>query len=405
MLIIICLPLIAMEELKSTKSNSSSARVAALNMLCLLLKGVNSSSLPLVRILFDFSIMKVNHFVCSAFDSEKQLHFLKLFSFVISNNSIASLISWQDVIFLTETSKKALEITEDPEMIHEWSEFILTLSLLPNSNIEIIMSILIDAFISRIYSFCNNRDVFNPTILSSIFICLSKLSIFYLAAKSNLFSDNNHLRSSVSCLLNEVKTETAAVLSTAKLSNANNLEDFEKIVSGLFAIHKYLLYNRPKVIQEQMNCWTQCNAVFKSSCNLLFSTNRGLITEVLLSVFAKNYNPESDQNFHFFMQMFYNQEGPEFIKSVLQFFKTPKESWKNQEILLKLILEFSKYESNEVILVEIWSLLMIQIMDMSSSGFKFKAVVWLLIENVCKLVEKIESFDPARITKDFVIKF
>lgn len=401
MLIILCLPLIAMEEHKSSKPNSSPARVAAINMLCLLLKGVNSSSLPLVRILIDFSVMKVNHFVCNAFDSEKQLHFLKLFSCIISNNLIAPLLSRKDVIYLTETSKKALEITEDPELIHNWSEFTLTLGLLPNSNIEIIMPILIDAFVARLYSCSKNRDIFNPSLLSSIFICIAKLSIFYLAAKSNLFSDNYHLRSSVSCLLNEVKTETTVVLSTVKLSTAINLEDFEKIISGLFTIHQYLLHNKP-IGQDEMSCWTQCSLVLKSSCNLLFSTNRGLITEVLLTVFTKNYDPESGQNFHLFMQMFYNQEGSEFIKSIIHLFKTSKETWKNQDVLLKFLLEFSKNESDETILLEIWSLLMGQIKDMSSSGFKFKSVIWLLIENICKLLEKIESFDSVRITKDFV---
>lgn len=405
MLIILCLPLIAMEEHKSSKPSSSPARVAAINMLCLLLKGVNSSSLPLIRILIDFSVMKVNHFVCNAFDSEKQLHFLKLFTCIISNNLIAPLISWQDAIYLTETSKKSLEITEDPELIHNWSEFTLTLGLLPNSNIEIIMSILIDAFVARLFSCSKNRDIFNPSLLSSIFICIAKLSIFYLAAKSNLFSDNYHLRHSVSCLLNEVKTETTVVLSTVKLSTTINLEDFEKIISGLFIIHQNLLHNKPIGVEDEMSCWIQCSVVLKSSCNLLFSTNRGLITEVLLAVFTKIYDPESGQNFHLFMQMFYNQEGSEFIRSTINLFKTSKETWKNQDILLKFLLEFSKHESNETILLEIWSLLMGQIKDMSSSGFKFKSVIWLLIENVCKLLEKIESFDSARITKDFVSIF
>jgi hypothetical protein len=404
-LIIICLPLIAMEEHKSSKLNSSPARVAALNMLCILLKGVNSSSLPLIRILIDFSIIKINHFVGNTFDPEKQLHFLKFFSSIIPNNLIAPLLSWQDVIYLTETSRKALEITEDPELIHNWSEFSLTLGLLPNSNIEIVMSILIDAFVARLYSCSNNQDIFNPALLSSIFICIAKLSIFFLAAKSNLFSDNCHLRSSVSCLLNEMKTETTVVLSTVKLSNAINLEDFEKIISGLYIIHQHLLRNEPKDIQDDMNCWTQCSVVLKSSCNLLFSTNRGLITEVLLAVFTKTDNPESGQNFHLFMKMFFNQEGSEFIRSAIYFFKTSKETWKNQDILLKFILEFSKHESDETILLEIWALLMGQIKDMSSSGFKFKSVIWLLIDNVCKLLEKIESFDLARITKDFVRKF
>lgn len=391
-----------MEEHKSSKPNSSPARVAALNMLCLLLKGVNCSSLHLVRILIDFSMMKVNNFVCNISDSEKQLHFLKLFTCIISNDCIAQLFSWQDAIYLSEINKKALEITEDPELIHNWSEFTLTLSLLPNSNIEIIMSILIDAFVARLYSCSKSPDIFNPAILSSIFICIAKLSIFYLAAKSNLFSDNHHLRSSVSCLLNEVKNDTTTVLSTVKLSTAINLDDFDKIISGLFIIHQHLLHNRPKDIQDEMNCWTQCSLVLKSSCNLLFSTNRGLITEVLLAVFTKTYCPESDQNFHLFMQMFYNQEGSEFIRSASHLFKTSKETLKNQDILFKFLLEFSKYEIDEIILLEIWSLLMSQIKDLSSSGFKFKSIIWLLIENVCKLLGKIESFDSARITKDFV---
>lgn len=389
-----------MEEHRSSKSNSAPVRIAALNMLCVLLKGVNSSSLPLVRILIDFSILKVNYFVCNTFDSEKQLQFLKLFNCIILNNLIAPLLSWQDIIYLTETSKKALD--GDSEIIHNWCEFSLNLGLLPNSNIEIIISILNDALVARLHNFRKNSDNFNPVILSSIFICIAKLTIFYLAAKSNLFSDNYHLRSSVSCLLNEVKTETTTVLSNIKLSATIDLEDFEKIIYGLFTAHQYLIYNKPYEIQEQITSWTQCNGVLKSSCNLLFSTNRNLITEVLLAVFIKLFNAETGQNFHLFMQMFYNHEGSEFVKSAVHLFKTSKETWKNQEILLKFILEFSKHETDETIILEIWTILMGQIKDSSSSGFKFKPVIWLMIENVCKLLEKIESFDPARITKDFV---
>lgn len=391
-----------MDEHKSSKSNSSPARVAALNMLCLLLKGVNSSSIPLVRILIDFSIFKVNHFVCSVFDPEKQMHFLKLFNSIIPNNLIAPLLSWQDTLFLTETSKVAFEVTEDPELVYNWSEFTLTLGLLPNSNIEIIMSILIDAFVPRLYHCSKNCGIFNPSFLSSIFICVAKLSIFYLAAKSNLFSNNYHLRSSVSCLLNEVKTETTAALSSVKLSSSINLEDFEKIISSLFTAHNNLVKNKPNGIEDEIAGWTQCNIVLKSSCNLLYSTNRGLITEVLLAVFTKTYNSESGQNFHVFMKMFYNLEGSEFIRSAIHLFKTSKESWKNQEFLLKFILEFSKHETDEAIVLEIWALLIGQIKDLSSSGFKFKSIIWLLIENVCKLLEKMESVDSTRIIKDFV---
>ena len=158
------------------------------------------------------------------------------------------------------------------------------------------------------------------------------MAIFYLAAKSNLFTDNYHLKSSVSCLLNEVKTEITAVLSTVKLSATISLEDFEKIISGLLTMHHYLLENKPLDAEDEARSWTQCAIVLKSSCNLLYSTNRNLITEVLLALFSKTYNPESKQNFYLFMQMFYNQEGSEFFRSVIYIFKTSKETWKNQEM-------------------------------------------------------------------------
>lgn len=402
MLIILCLPLIAMEENKFSKPSSSPTRVAALNLLCSLLKGVNSISLPFVRILIDFSMSKVNYFVCNSFDMEKQSHFLTFMNSIISNNLIASIFTWQDIVYLTETCKKALEITEKSEIAHRWCEFTLTLALLPNSNIEIVMSILTDALVARLHFLSEKTGCSNLALLSSFFICVSKLSIFYLAAKSNLFTDNHHLKSSVSCLLNEVKTETTTVLSTVKLSTAISLDDFDKILSGLLTAHHYLLEHKPLDTEDETTSWIQCAIVLKSSCNILYSTNRNLITEVLLALFSKTYNPDSKQNFYLFMQMFYNQEGSEFIRSVIYIFKTSKETWKNQEILLKLILEFSKHESNEAILIEIWSFLMGMIKDLSSSGFKFKSIIWLLIENMCKLLGKIESFDSPKVAKDCV---
>ena len=82
--------------------------------------------------------------------------------------------------------------------------------------------------------------------------------------------------------------------------------------------------------------------------------------------------------------------------------KTSKETWKNHEILLKFILQFGKYESDETIILEVWNILLGQIKDISSSGFKYKSIIWLLLETCCTLMDKLESFEPNRISKDFV---
>lgn len=401
----LCLPLLSMEERKESKMTLSSPRVAVVNMLCALLKGLNSNSLPFVRILINLSITKLNYFVQNIFDIEQQYHFMKLLNCLISNNLIAPLISSHDIIYLTEINKKAIEISFDSEILHSWSEFALTLGLLPDSNIEIIMSVLNDALILRLQMSFGSHCSATPSLLSSIFICVTKLTVFYLASKSNLFSNNTQLKNSVSCLLNEAKTESNSALASVKLASVVNMEDFEKILCGFFSAYVRLIdYSKNDMINESSD-WNQCLIVLRDSCNLLYYTNSSLISELLLSLFTKHCNSEDGSKFYNFSVLFYGEEASDFIRTTISMFKTPKETWKNHEILLKFLLQYSKYESDDVLISEIWTILMGQIKDFSSSGFKYKSVLWLLIEICCHLMEKLDHFDSNRIVKDFVRVF
>ena len=399
LLIILCLPLVAMEESKLSKIGPASARVAAFNMICALSKGENSGSLSLIRVLLDLSIHKLNHFVRNMFDIEKQAQFLNLLNCLFSNALIAPLLSSHDIIHLTEINKKAIEMADNSEIIHNWSEFALNLGHLPNSNIEIIMSVLNDALVLRLQLAFENNSRISPGLLSSIFLCIAKLSIFYLAAKSNFYSDSNQLRKYVSCLLNEAKTENNSALVTMKLSTNINFEDFEKILLGLYSAHNWLFDTSREIESSE---WSQCRSILRDSCNMLYFSNRFLITEVLLSIFVHQHTFDSEFNFHAFLIMFYDQDASEYIKTTVSMLKTSKETWKNHEILLKFILQFGKYESDETIILEVWNILLGQIKDISSSGFKYKSIIWLLLETCCTLMDKLESFEPNRISKDFV---
>lgn len=395
-----------MEENKSTKNTTSPVRVSALNMVCVLLKKTNNSScsLPLVRTLIDFSIYKLNIFTCSLFDIEKQSQFLTLFNCLLSNQVISSLLSNQDIIYLTETSKKALETTLDADNLHHWGDFVITLCLLPNSNVDFIINILNEALVKRIKCISENLAEISPTILSEIFISITKLSIFYLAAKSNVFPNSNQLKNSISCLLNEVRTDSNIALSNLKLSGSINLDDFEKILESLLDAQIFL-ENIILGFSGEISPWFNCSLVLKESCHLLYITNRGLITEILLSVFSKKCSSGSKISYYSFLAMFYNQEASEFIRATLFMLKPTKDTWKNHEIILKFLLEFSKNELNELVILEIWSTLMGQIKEFYSSSFKFKSIMWLLIENCCHMMLKLEQIDSSRIIKDFVHLF
>lgn len=401
LMIILCLPLIVMEEHKYSIS-SPSLRLAALNMLSSLIKNLNPDSLSFIRILYDLTIHKLNYFVRNVFDTEKQSHFLKLLNCLFSSPLIAQSLTSHDIIYLTEINKKAIESANDSEILNCWCEFALSLSLLPNSNIEIIMSVLNDALILRLQMSFGDISYISPGLLSSIFLCISKLTVFYLAAKSNLFSKNTQLKNSVSCLLNEVKTEPNSALATMKFSSIINLEEFEKILGGFYSAYIWLIDRSENDLNNETNDWNQCNLVLRDSCKLLYSTNSYLITEALLSIFMKHYSPSSDLNLYKFSMLFYDKNASEFIRTTLSMFKTSKESWKNHDILLKFLMQFAKHEIDEIIISETWVVLMGQIKDFSSSGFKYKSIYWLLIETSCHLMDKIERFDALRINKDFV---
>lgn len=395
-----------MEENKSTKNTTSPVRVSALNMICVLLKKTNisSCSLPLVRTLIDFSIYKLNLFTCSLFDIEKQSQFLTLFNCLLSNQVISSLLSNQDIIYLTKTSKRALETILDADILHHWGDFVITLGLLPNSNVDFIINILNEALVKRIRCISENLAEISPTILSAILISITKLSIFYLAAKSNVFPNSNQLKNSISCLLNEVRTDSNIALSNLKLSGSINLDDFEKILESLLDAQIFL-ENIILGFSGEISPWSNCSLVLKESCHLLYITNRGLITEILLSVFSKKCSSGSKIRYYSFLAMFYNQEASEFIRATLFMLKPTKDTWKNHEIILKFLLEFSKNELNELVILEIWSTLMGQIKEFYSSSFKFKSIMWLLIENCCHMMLKLEQIDYSRIIKDFVHLF
>lgn len=393
-----------MEEQKSTQSNFSPVRVAAIEMLCVLLNGANSSSLSLIRELLDLSIFKLNFFVTYSFDSEKQTHFLKLFNGLMTNSLITPLIDSDDIVFLAETNKRALELTNSAEIMHSWTEFIITLGLLPNTNIDIIVSVLNNSLIFRLQNISNDQNNVSETLLPSIFLCVTKLAIFYLAAKSNLFTDNLHLRSSVSCLLNEAKTETTTILANMKLSATIKIDDLDNLIMGLFEAHLWLAKKSPDLTAEESSNFSHCMIVFKESCYLMYSTNRNLITDLLLSLFTKYQLNCDELKFHQFFGMFYNQESNEFIRSVWAHFKTSKDTWKNQETLLKFMLEYSNNENEESVIINIWTIFMSQVKDFTSSGYKFKAIIWLLLENCCLLMSKLEKIDNKRLIKDFVKK-
>ena len=390
-----------MEEHKATKNLSPPVRVSAINVVCSLLKNANYFSLPLVRILIDFSIFKLNFFTCNLFDIEKQSHFLNMFNCLLSNGLIASLLSDQDINYLIETSKKALELSFDADNLQEWGNFLITLCLLPNSNVDLLMTVLNSTLVHRIKNNSENLQILSPTLLSAIFLCITKLSIFYLAAKSNVFSSSNHLKNSISCLLNDVKTDANTALSNLKLSGTINLEDFEKILESMFEA-QVLLETIHSSASEDSSTWSNCSIVLKESCHLLYTTNRGLITEVLLSIFSKKCTSGSKASYYSFLAMFYDQETSEFIRATLLHLKPSKDTWRNHEIILKFLLEFGKNETNESVILEIWALLTGQIKDFYSSSFKFKSIMWLLIENCCHLMAKIDKIDSSRILKDFV---
>lgn len=390
-----------MEENKLTKNASSPVRVSALNMVCVLLKNDSSCSLTLIRTLIDFSIYKLNFFTCNLFDIEKQSHFLNLFNCLLSNHLIASLLSNQDIIYLIETSKRALLATLDADNLHNWGDFVITLCLLPNSNVDLIINILNEALVQRIKYSSENPKVLSPILLSAIFSNITKLAIFYLAAKSNVFPNSSQLRSSVSCLLNEVRTDSNIALANLKLSGSINLEDFEKVVESLLGAQN-LLENINLNSSIEISAWSNCSVVLKESCHLLYTTNRGLVTEILLSIFSKKCSSGLKRNYFSFLAMFYDQEASEFIKATLFLLRPTKDTWKNHETILKFMLEFSKNELNELVILEIWSSLMGQIKEFYSSSFKFKWIMWLLIENCCHIMLKLDQIDSSRILKDFV---
>jgi hypothetical protein len=403
-LIILCLPLIVMEEQTVSKRNFSPVRVAAFDLLFVLLSNVTEDSLPLVQIIIDFSVLKLKVFVFGIFDTEKQSHFIKMLHCIFLNPMLANLISSHDIISLAETNKKALELAEDSENMQMWCNFAIHLCLTPNANFEIVLSILNDSLVFRLQNVFKQKNDISLIWLSSIFQSITKLSIFYLAAKSNVFSDHAHLRHSLSCLLSEVKTDSTQLLSTIKLSSSIKIEDFEKIIIGFLDAHFWLeklvldVDNQSIYASEKYNCLN----VLKEACFLLYSTNNNLITEVLISVFSKYYIVDATHNFHQFLRIFYACEASEFIKLVVSFFKTSKDTWKNQEALLKFLLEFSKFEDDESVILDIWSIIISQLKDLSSSGFKFKNILWLLLENCCYLMNKIVKFDNMKISKDFV---
>ena len=401
LLIILCIPLIAMEERKSMKTASPNLRLSALNMVCVLLKSVNSGSMPLIRTLIDFSIGKLNFFTCNSFDIEKQCHFLKLLNCLLSDNLVASLLSNRDIIYLAETSKSALEITFDPDNLNRWGDFVITLCFLPNSNVDLIMSVLNRALISRVNYYSENWKELSSSLLSAIFLNITKLCIFYLASKSNVFSTNNQLKNYVSSLLSGVKTDSNMTLANLKLSAAINLDDFEKILESLLDAQTMLEYLKLNSSCDRSEL-SNCSIVLKESCQLLYTTNRGLITEIIMSIFSKKCSSGSKQSFYSFLAMFYNQEASEFIRAALLLLRPTKDTWKNHEILLKFILEFSKNEIKESVILEIWSILTSQIKDFYSSSFKFKSTIWLLIENCCHIMMKLDQIDSSRILKDFV---
>lgn len=52
--------------------------------------------------------------------------------------------------------------------------------------------------------------------------------------------------------------------------------------------------------------------------------------------------------------------------------------------------------------VELWNVLLLVIKDAVSSTYKFKQLFWLLVENICLLLPKLNRIDPSRLSKDYV---
>lgn len=399
-----------MEELKCRSFNKTSIKVKTLDLLSELIKGigVNSDSIPLVSIIMKTSISKLSLYTLSPVEIDKQQRFLRFFKDLFSNPQIAPLFNFKDILFLAEICKKTLKTTIDAGSLENWTNFTISLALLPKADNEIILTILNESLIFRMRSLSDNlSDSFAESLLSSIFLNVAKLSTFYFAAKSCTLTGNvsahSHLRNSISGVLSEVIGDASIGFADSRLLSCINIENINDIIAGYLNAHFWLNNFHLKKSHDGFSSWSQCVSDLSEACRLLYSISPTIFTQILFASFSKHHLDSKNYDFCSFFRMFYDESAVEFIHNIWINSKSSRESpVKAQEIFLRLMLKYSAFDVDDNLVIEFWNILTSMIKEYSSSNYKYKPIFYLMIQNTCHFLLKLNRIDSSRLAKDQV---
>lgn len=72
------------------------------------------------------------------------------------------------------------------------------------------------------------------------------------------------------------------------------------------------------------------------------------------------------------------------------------------DTVVKIISVFSNGDSDDMVNVELWNVLLMVVKEAVSSTYKYKQMYWALMDNICLLLPKLNRIDSTRQLKDYV---